>query len=87
MNRYRVLVLGAGFSKPAGLPLCSELFAEILVEAKLRGLYDNILKRDIDAFLEYLDKTKGVRISESQINFEEFISYLDIRTLPSTQGK
>lgn len=86
MNRYRVLVLGAGFSKPAGLPLCAELFVEILKEAKLRGLYDNILKRDIDAFLEYLDKTKGLRISESQINFEEFISYLDIEHFLQLKG-
>jgi hypothetical protein len=78
MNRFRVIVLGAGFSKPAGLPLCVDLFAEIIREAKRKGLYDNILKKDIDAFLEYLEKTKGVKITESQINFEEFISYLDI---------
>ena len=74
MKRYSVLVLGAGFSKPAGLPLCAELFAHIIREAKLRHLYDNILKKDIDAFLEYLDRAKGLKINEDQINFEEFIS-------------
>lgn len=86
MNRYRVLVLGAGFSKPAGLPLCAELFSEIIALAKLRGLYKNILKKDIDAFLEYLERTKGVSISEAQINFEEFISYLDVEHFLQLKG-
>ena len=86
MNRYRVIVLGAGFSKPAGLPLCADLFAEIIALAKVKGLYDNILKRDIDAFLEYLERVKGVTISENQINFEEFISYLDVQHFLQLKG-
>ncbi len=86
MNRYRVLVLGAGFSKPAGLPLCAELFSQIIKEAKLRHLYDNILKKDIDAFLEYLDRAKGLKINEVQINFEEFISYLDVEHFLQLKG-
>jgi hypothetical protein len=86
MNRFRVIVLGAGFSKPAGLPLCADLFAEVIREAKRRGLYENILKKDIDAFLKYLEKTKGIKITESQINFEEFISYLDIEHFLKLKG-
>lgn len=86
MNRYRVLVLGAGFSKPAGLPLCADLFSEVIKLAKLRGLYENILKKDIDDFLEYLERTRGVSISEDQINFEEFISYLDVEHFLQLKG-
>lgn len=29
-QKYRVIILGAGFSKPAGLPLGDELWVEIL---------------------------------------------------------
>ena len=57
-DRNRVFVLGAGFSKPAGLPLCFELFNEIIKEAKSKDLYDG-LKEDIDSFLEYQLKAKG----------------------------
>src|SRR5205085_9868672 len=86
MHRYRVLVLGAGFSKPAGLPLCADLFTEIVALAKLRGLYHNILKKDIESFLEYLNRTKGLSMTESQINFEEFISYLDVEHFLQLKG-
>jgi hypothetical protein len=86
MNRYRVFVLGAGFSKPAGLPLCAELFDEIIKEAKRKNLYSNILKKDIDAFLEYLARTKGIKINENQINFEEFMSYLDVEHFLQLKG-
>jgi hypothetical protein len=72
-----LFILGAGFSRPAGLPLGNELFPEILMAAKSRGLYSG-LKDDIDAFLDYSRATKGVQISEEQINFEEFMSYIDI---------
>ncbi len=43
----RVFVLGAGFSKPAGLPLTTELFGEIVSKAKSIRLYAQ-LKSDID---------------------------------------
>lgn len=81
-----VFILGAGFSKPAGLPLGSELFADIIKYAKIRGLYENILKADIESFLQYSNAANGVSISENQINLEEFISYLDIEHLLILQG-
>ena len=70
-------ILGAGFSKPAGLPLGNQLFSEILALAKLRGI-EHIISRDIEFFLQYLKRTKGKKIKEGEINLEEFISYLDI---------
>ena len=85
LNRYRILVLGAGFSKPAGLPLCAELFSEIVALAKLRGLY-KVLKKDIDRFLEYIERTKSLSIAESEINFEEFISFLDVEHFLQLKG-
>jgi hypothetical protein len=81
-----VFILGAGFSKAAGLPLGNELFADIIKYAKIRGLYENILKDDIASFLRYYRDAKGKYISEDQINFEEFTSYLDIEHFLRLRG-
>lgn len=83
---YNIFVLGAGFSKPAGLPLCNELFKEVLRKSKKTNIYQNILKKDISNFLKYHNKTNNVHITESEINFEEFISYLDIEHYLSLKG-
>lgn len=76
-RNYRVFVLGAGFSSPAGLPLTADLFGQILSKAKSMGLYAP-LKNDIYDFLEYLERMRGIKVSEEQINFEEFMSFLDV---------
>jgi len=79
-------ILGAGFSRPAGLPLGTQLFSEILALAKLRGI-EHIISRDIEFFLQYLKRTKGKRTKEEEINLEEFISYLDIEHYLTLEGK
>jgi hypothetical protein len=84
---FSIFVLGAGFSKPGGMPLGSELFREVLKRAKKTTLYENILKRDIELFLEYYNKTNNTSITEDEINFEEFISYLDIEHYLDLKGK
>ena len=78
-------ILGAGFSKPAGLPLGDQLFSEILKLARQRGI-EQIINRDIEFFLQYLKRTKGKRITEDEINLEEFISYLDIEHYLTLEG-
>jgi len=83
---YSIFILGAGFSKPAGIPLGSELFKEVLKRAKDIDLYEHILKRDIEQFLEYYNKLNDLSITEEKINFEEFISYLDIEHYLALKG-
>lgn len=73
-----IFFLGAGFSKPAGLPLGDELFSEILRIAKLRGHFENDLKDDINIYRRYVKNTRGKTIAEKEIKLEEFVSYLDI---------
>jgi len=85
----RIFLVGAGFSKPAGLPLGKELFDLILTEAKKTTAYDYKLKPDIDRYLFYKEKI-GVnddRISENEIDFEDFLSYLDIEHFLRLKGK
>jgi hypothetical protein len=80
-----IFIIGAGFSKPAGLPLGTELFQLILDRAKITGAYQT-LKRDIDQYLNYYNNVNGQEIKESEINFEEFMSYLDIEHFLQLKG-
>ena len=72
-----IFVLGAGFSKPAGLPLGADLFSELISLSKEMSLYSE-LKRNIDEFVEYRRLAHGETLDESHIDAEEFISYIDI---------
>src|SRR5256885_1817079 len=74
---YRLIILGAGFSKFAGLPLGNELFELILKESKDLGLY-HILEQDIRNYLTYKSITLGKNKNKIRINLEDLISYLDI---------
>lgn len=69
------------------MPLGDEFFELILKEANKTILYENILKRDIERFLEYYNKINCLSITENEINFEEFISYLDIEHYLALKGK
>jgi hypothetical protein len=82
-----IIIVGAGFSQPAGLPLGQSLFRELLDLAHTHGLYDNILEPDISAYLEYLKASRGNTISETDIDFEDFIAYLDLEHFLWLQGK
>ena len=81
-----LLVLGAGFSKPAGLPLGNELFKLVIEEAKRRILWKNIIEPDIMKYLYYLDEAKGINISPDEINFEDFLSFLDYEHFLGLKG-
>jgi hypothetical protein len=87
-DKNRVFILGAGFSKSAGLPLCAELFKQILKEARYRYRHVDgfVLDSDIQKFLRYQGRAKGREIAEEDINFEDFISYLDIEHFLQLKG-
>ncbi|MEX2030542.1 MAG: SIR2 family protein [Anaerolineales bacterium] len=82
----RIFILGAGFSKPAGYPLGPELITLLLAEAKRRTLYQNIIEPDIESYLYYLEAAKAKKISEQQIDFEDFISFLDYEHFLGLRG-
>jgi len=92
---FDLYLIGAGFSKQVGLPLGKEFFNLILDNAKSRhlvdgsNLYENILEPDIESFLDYVNATtkfKSLSISKEQIDFEEFISFLDIEHFLRLRG-
>lgn len=73
-----IFILGAGFSKPAGLPLGDALWVEILKVAKSKGLYENNLEDAIYEYIDYYHGVNGEKISEKDIKLEKFMSYWDI---------
>ena len=72
----RLFILGAGFSKPAGLPLASELLDLVLNELKRLGGRTH-LHRAVDSYLGYVEATTGRK--PARIDIEEFAGYLDYR--------
>lgn len=65
-------MLGAGFSQAAGLPLGRQLWEIIQSQA------GNRLDRDIEDYLRYRRECDGVTLGADDIDFEDFLSFLDL---------
>ncbi len=83
---YRLFIIGAGFSKPAGLPLGNELWTLVLNEAHLEKNFYSLLESDIQLYLEYQKKVYGRKINLEDIEIEDFISYLDVEHFLKLKG-
>ncbi|WP_064609895.1 SIR2 family protein [Photobacterium sp. J15] len=75
---YRIFIIGAGFSVPAGLPTAVELYK--LVKERIEKNHGRSTKfhSSLKEFIDYKFSTSGIKISENDVNLEEFMSYLDI---------
>ena len=87
MNTFRLIFLGAGFSKAANLPLGSELFVEVRRLITTKYGKDNVLERDLELFLEYLNKCEGKNETNDSIDYEEFLGFLDVEHFLGLKGK
>jgi hypothetical protein len=73
-----IYILGAGFSQPAGIPLATELWREVYRRAaSLTGRMAQF-RRDLEDFIKFKVECDGVRLTPDQVNYEEFLGYLDI---------
>lgn len=78
MPKYAIYILGAGFSKPAGLPIAAELWPEILRRGlRMQGRGEKF-RRDLDEYIEFRSRCFGDTLTHETVNFEEFLGYLDI---------
>jgi len=84
---YRLIFLGAGFSKPAGLPLGSDLFNDI--RNLIRNNYgpDSIFEYDLNRYIQYIKKCENQNIVIDQINYEDFLNFLDFEHYLGLKGK
>lgn len=86
-KRYSIYILGAGFSRPAGLPLAYELWPEIRRRAK--GANERArhhFEKDLQAYIDYKRECDGAILSPETVQFEEFIAHLDVEHYLGLRG-
>jgi len=85
-QKFRIIVLGAGFSKSAGLPIANELWQQIL--ARTRSLWGRAKKfnEDLDDYISYRRDCDGVELNRDSVDFEEFLGFLDIEHYLGLRG-
>ncbi|MEW6262761.1 MAG: hypothetical protein AB1641_06745 [Thermodesulfobacteriota bacterium] len=86
-RKYRIIILGAGFSRPAGLPLADELWQKILKQCKNLWGRASMLNDDLDAYIGYRRDCDGIELTRDTVNFEEFLGYLDVEHYLGLRGK
>jgi len=77
-KRFSIFVLGAGFSKAAGLPLASELWNEIRERGLQKTGRASNFKDDLDEYIEYRKLCDGIDLTYEQVDFEDFMAFLDV---------
>ena len=82
----RILILGAGFSRPAGLPLGAELFREIRRTAHAKYGAGNHLESDLGRYLDYMSACEGKSLSTDEVDYEEFLAFLDVEHFLGLKG-
>lgn len=83
---FRIFVLGAGFSRLAGLPLASQLFPLVKAAIERRHGRDTKFQRDLDAYIRYKRIADVIDIPEHAVDLEALISYLDIEHFLELRG-
>ena len=86
MSKYRIMILGAGFSCPAGLPTATELWQEILEKAKTFCGRAAKFHDDLEAYIKYRRECDGREIAADKVDFEDFMKYLDIEHYLGVRG-
>lgn len=85
-NKYRIIVLGAGFSRPAGFPLASELWRQIRELAPHLEGRASKLNDDLKTYFDYLNDCDGMHLKSEEVNFEKFMQFLDIEHFLGPRG-
>jgi hypothetical protein len=86
-RRYRIYILGAGFSRPAGLPLALELWDEIRRRGQAMTGRASSFSDDLETYIEYRKDCDGIELTPEQIDFEDFLAFLDVEHYLGLRGK
>jgi len=86
--KNRIIILGAGFSRPAGFPLATDLWREIRETA---ALYSPDLRackfnEDLDHYIEFRRDTSGNALTPETVDFEDFMRFLDLQHYLGLRG-
>jgi hypothetical protein len=71
-------ILGAGFSAAAGLPLADALWKEVYRRALPMSGRAGQFRDDLDDYIEFKRRSEGRRLTREEVNFEEFLGFLDV---------
>jgi hypothetical protein len=77
-QKSALYILGAGFSVSAGLPLANDLWKEVCRRALCISGRVGHFREDLDYYIEFKERTEGLRLQREEVNFEEFLGFLDI---------
>lgn len=86
-RRFGVYILGAGFSRPAHLPLANDLWLEIRKRAAATtGRAEKHFNEDLQDYIGYKRACDGENLSPEDVQFEEFLAYLDVEHYLGLRG-
>ncbi len=83
---FSIFVLGAGFSRRAGLPLASELWREVRRRADSTSGRAGQFRDDLNAYVAFRKECDGKEITGSQVDFEDFMAFLDVEHYLGLRG-
>lgn len=88
MHKYRLIILGAGFSRPAGLPLATDLWKEIRVTAGTFGSHHraNKFNEDLSDYITFQKDAVDEILTPDEIDFEDFMRFLDVEHYLGLRG-
>jgi hypothetical protein len=88
-HKYRLIILGAGFSRPAGFPLATDLWNEICEAAASfsPNLRANKFNQDLEHYIEFRKDTDGSVLTRETVDFEDFMRFLDVEHYLGLRGK
>ncbi len=87
-RKFRLIILGAGFSRPAGFPLATELWQEIR-EAAARYPSNHRASKfsdDLTRYIEFRRATDGIALTPETVDFEDFMRFLDVEHYLGLRG-
>lgn len=75
---FRIFLLGAGFSRPAGLPVATELYPAVKGFIESQHGTETKFDRDVGEYLKYCDDCGVGGQTKDSLDLEMLMSYLDI---------
>ncbi|MCG7853506.1 MAG: SIR2 family protein [Methanosarcinaceae archaeon] len=84
---FIIFFLGAGFSKPAGLPLATELYHKVKKTIEFDYGKDTKFQSDLESYIEDKKACDGIELDEYEIDLEDLMSFFDIEHFLGLRGK
>lgn len=88
LPKYRLIILGAGFSRPAGLPLAADLWRDIRETAAHfpADRRAHKINEDLQSYIDFRKDADGVTLVPETVDFEDFMRFLDIEHYLGLRG-